>query len=483
MSIIYKRLQIVDLRKSGMLYRKVIENLPQRISVKDASLAYVFCNEAFAQDLNIKPAEISGKSDYDFFPRELAAKMIAEENEILHSGVKRQVKEKYVFSGKEVTVLATKSPVRSDNGDIIGLQVVWQDITKDKRRAESLVYLIKNLEDQVIQGEERIEAVKNAFERMAAERCQLEAAIKDLREGKEKHIAASDAKIEKLKNDLQRGTTERKEVFELLQKSFTQIRDLMNSAQDLTLRSKARDVYNSKKHGLKKDVETLQQSSQVIIDAQNVVMSRYRVVFEKLPYGIYMKNADMKYLYCNEAYAQMISMRAIDIQGRTDRGILSQESADQFAAYEQRVWYLGQVMEGEENHLVNGEERTFLASRRLIEGDDDIASLLGVLIDITERKRQEGQWKQLFLEHSRQIESLMSDVVRSHKFAKQQEEEFKTLRASLEMQISLRDVKLEKLQSELQQQSENRKEVAQILMTKVSDLQNFVSSAHKYLDS
>ncbi len=233
-----------------------------------------------------------------------------------------------------------------------------------------------------------------------------------------------------------------------------------------------------------KDLETMQEDSQVIIDAGKVVISRYRVAFEQLPYGIYMKNADMRYLYCNDAYAQMIHMRTIDILGRTDREILSQESADQYSACEQRAWYLGQVVEGEENHFVNGEKRTFLAVRRLVKGEDyDIASLLGVLIDITERKRQEEHWNQRFLEQCRQIESLMSDVERSHNFAKEQEEDFKALRASLEMQISLRDVELERRRSELQQRSKERKKVAHILLTKVSDLQNLVASAQKYLDS
>lgn len=233
-----------------------------------------------------------------------------------------------------------------------------------------------------------------------------------------------------------------------------------------------------------KDLETVQENSQVIIDAQNVVIRRYRVAFEQLPYGIYIKDADMKYLYCNEAYAQLINMRTIDILGRTDREILSQEIADQYSACEQRVWYLGQEMEGEENHLVNGEEKTLLVIRKLIRGENyDIPCLLGILIDITEAKRREDQSKKLSLEQSHQIGSLMREAEHSLKFAKQQEEEFKMLRASLEMQISLRDVELEKLRSELQQQTAKRKKAAHVLLTKVSALQNFVASSQKYLDS
>jgi hypothetical protein len=197
-----------------------------------------------------------------------------------------------------------------------------------------------------------------------------------------------------------------------------------------------------------------------------------------------VKNADMKYIYCNGAYAQMINMRTTDILGNTDREILSQESADKYSACEQRVWYLGQVMEGEENHFVDGEERTFHVVRRLVKGGDyDIASLLGILIDTTERIRQEEQWKQISLEQSRQIERLMSDVEQARKFAKRQEEDSRALQARLEMQISLRDVELKRRRAELQQQSTESEKAARILLTKVSDLQNFVASTQEYLDS
>jgi PAS domain S-box-containing protein len=233
-----------------------------------------------------------------------------------------------------------------------------------------------------------------------------------------------------------------------------------------------------------KDLETSQENCKLIIDAQKVAIGRYRLAFKHLPYGVYVKDAKMKYLFCNEAYAQMIKMRPLDIQGRTDRELFSQEKADKYLAGELRIWSSGQAMEVEENRFVNGEERTFLATRRLIKGEEgDITNLLGVLIDVTERKRQEEQWKQLSVERSRQIESLMSDVEKALKFAGQQEENFKTLRASLEMQISMRDVELERLRSELQQHSAERKNAAHILLTKVSDLHEFVASAQKYLDS
>ena len=207
MSKIHKRFQIAELFKSGMMYRKALEQLPHRMFIKGVNHAYVFCNEAFAQDLNIKPDEISGKSDYDFFSKEQAEKMFTGENEILSSGVKKQVEEKYVFSGKELTVLATKSPVRNDNGDIIGMQAVMWDITEDKRRTE-------NLENLLVQRESENKALIIDLEKIAVQRNQLEAEIKHMQEDMKKQMAIRGAERERVKNDLKQETVKRNDAGE-----------------------------------------------------------------------------------------------------------------------------------------------------------------------------------------------------------------------------------------------------------------------------
>lgn len=213
MSIIRKRLEIAEMCNSKVFYRRLIDNVPHRIAVKDIILTYVFCNEAYAQYFNITPNEIVGKSDYDFFPKELAEKIIAEESEILKSGTRKETIEKHVVSGNELTTHETKTPVTNYNGEVIGLQVMLQDITKDIRRTESLAYLIKNLEDMLLQSEATNNALKIDLERITARR---------------------NADIEQLKKYLQRETIKRRSIVELLQKYFEQFRDLMNSAEHLT---------------------------------------------------------------------------------------------------------------------------------------------------------------------------------------------------------------------------------------------------------
>jgi PAS domain S-box-containing protein len=224
---------IEGLRQSEVMYRKVIEHLPQRIYFKDTHLAYVFCNETYAHDLNIRPDEISGKNDYHFFANELAGKIMAEETEILRIGVKRDTEDTYVVSGQALTVCATKTPVRDDHGVIMGLQVVLQNITEDKSRAENHALRLKNLEELLAQREARTDTLKIDLERVTAQRNQLEAEFKGMEESLQKLIAQHVAEREKLKIELQRETTERKDAVELLRKSFTQIQDLMSSVQQV----------------------------------------------------------------------------------------------------------------------------------------------------------------------------------------------------------------------------------------------------------
>ncbi len=48
-------------------YKTLLENLPQKIFLKDTNSVYISCNENYARDLKIKAEDIAGKTDYDFF--------------------------------------------------------------------------------------------------------------------------------------------------------------------------------------------------------------------------------------------------------------------------------------------------------------------------------------------------------------------------------------------------------------------------------
>ena len=124
--------------ESEAKYKTLLENLPQRIFLKDTNSVYLACNENFAVDLKITPDEFAGHTDYDFFPRELAEKYRADDKKIMKSGETVDIEEKYVQDGREMTVHTVKTPVKNERGEIIGLLGIFWDITEQKLAEKQL---------------------------------------------------------------------------------------------------------------------------------------------------------------------------------------------------------------------------------------------------------------------------------------------------------------------------------------------------------
>ena len=140
-----KRIEL-SLRRSENKYKTLLKNIPQRIFYKDLNSVYMLCNSSYAEDLGITPDEIKGKTDYDFYPANLADKYTADDKKVLESGEREELEERYILEDKEVYVHTSKSPVMDENGNIIGLFGIFWDITASKMAEQRQNQLLEQLE-------------------------------------------------------------------------------------------------------------------------------------------------------------------------------------------------------------------------------------------------------------------------------------------------------------------------------------------------
>ena len=126
------------LAESEKRFRELVENIPQKIFVKDRNSVYVSCNLRYAQDLNINPDEIAGRTDYDFHPRKLADHYRADDKRIIESGKTEEIVEKYVAAGRESFIDTIKTPIRDTEGKVTGLLGIFWDITQRHEMEEKM---------------------------------------------------------------------------------------------------------------------------------------------------------------------------------------------------------------------------------------------------------------------------------------------------------------------------------------------------------
>lgn len=127
------------LRDSEAFYQSLVENLPQFIYRKDGKGRFTFGNRRYCAHLGRTLAEITGRTDFDFFPPELAAKYHADDERVLAEGRLLETVEEHVPpSGEKEHVQVVKSPVFDSHGKIVGTQGIFWDVTARVRGEEKL---------------------------------------------------------------------------------------------------------------------------------------------------------------------------------------------------------------------------------------------------------------------------------------------------------------------------------------------------------
>jgi PAS domain S-box-containing protein len=428
----------VALAKERNLLRTLIDNVPDcHIFVKDDRSRFVTTNAAHLKTLGAKTLdEVIGRTDFDLFPRELAEKYYADEQEVMSSGQPLVDREELVAdqAGKKKWFLTTKVPLRDSSGAVVGLVGMSRDISELKRAEEALARernllrtlidtspdptYVKDAESRFIVGNMAVARLMGAktpeeltgktdFDFYPEELARLYyAGERALIESGEPMIAREEPGVDPAGNRRWLSTSKVP-----LRDKEGRIVGLVGTGRDITDQKRAE--------------EALRESEAL-----------YQSLVESLPLSVFRKDLEGRFTFGNGLFCNNLGRPLGEIIGKTDFDFFPKELAEKYRRDDMRVAETGEVFEDVERHQKPSGEKiyvqVFKTPVRNFKGE--VIGTQGIFWDVTERKRVEEA-----LVHERYLMNSLMDNLPDSIYFKDEQSRFTKLSTSLARRFGLTD--------------------------------------------
>ncbi len=364
-------------------FRAVIENIPERIVIKDSNHIIISCNSVFSTPFGKTPEEMAGMHTNDVYPPEVAVTLIDTDKEVIRTGKPLTFTNIIPSDSGNTYFEATKTPIKDKNGIVIGTLSVIKDITEQKRTEESLL-----LSDAALKSiRECVYAMDIDFNIIYWNHiCEELFGIK-ASEAMGKYIGT----LIKMQEDYPGQNDERIRI--LIQKGF-------NHEEQLYIAPKGRiwvDVFaqaierDGKRYGwitLANDISERKKAEESL----RLSEERFVKAFRSVPDGIaIMRIEDGLYLEVNDSFCELSGYSREEIVGSTSRKLNVWVDSSEREKIISILKTEGRVLNFEHKfRKKSGEQGIGLINAETI----DIAGIpcsISVVTDITERKKNEEQ--------------------------------------------------------------------------------------------
>lgn len=160
-----------EARAAHNLFRTFMDNTPASTFLKDADGKYVFANRTVIERFRLPSPE--GKTDFDLFPTEDAAKFREHDNEVLTRAGPHEFVERTQESDGEHIWLSVKFPVDDGRGrKLLGGMSI--DVTERERAQEELQRVRQGLESEVKARSAELRTANDSLRELSGRLLQLQ---------------------------------------------------------------------------------------------------------------------------------------------------------------------------------------------------------------------------------------------------------------------------------------------------------------------
>ncbi|MBI4672895.1 MAG: PAS domain S-box protein [Chloroflexi bacterium] len=389
-----------ELETERNLMRTLIDNMPDMIYAKDRDSKFILANVATAQSMGVAaPADLLGKSDFDFHPRALAEEFRADEVSLMTQGVPLVNKQEFVImpGGQTVYLSSTKVPLRNAAGQVIGLVGIDRDVSTARAREEQYRRIVENAHEGIV--------TTNADHTIVfhnARAAEILGYASDELLGQTPLLIAAPQDRETAQTRLQ----QRREGLRG-EGDYPFIRKGGKEGWMHVIATPIRDDFENYAGTLYMftDITEHKQAE----DALSASESLYRSLVEAMPQCITRKDRAGRFIFGNSSFFQDMHRTPEQILGKRDFDLFPPDLTEKYRRDDLRVLQTGETLDVMEEHL-RGDGKRILV--RVIKSptygaDGAINGLQVMYWDITASQQQQEQLRQL----SRAVEASSSSIV------------------------------------------------------------------------
>jgi PAS domain S-box-containing protein len=381
--------------------RLFAETTNDGVWITDQDVKIIFGNETIAALTGYSGDAFLGRTIFDFITegcRSRAESLFKGDQTNLPRGVKLSLQTK---DGSTLSVLSKSAPFSDEHGRLVGFLFMLTDIQAEQALRENRTRIRELYENmplgyQSLDAEGRFVDVNQTWLDMFGYRREevIGKAFVDFLPPDQRELFQ-----ERFARFKQRGEVRGVE-FELLHKD--------GSYHVITCDGRIgydHDVTFGRTHCIIKDITARVRAEQALQETN----ARMHTVLSTIPAFVFMKDKDMNYISANQAFCDQVGVPLDQIEGKSDYDLFSAEEAREYRQNDLFILETGQPLINQLETLTdkNGRTQWVLTNKRpVFNPEGEITSIVGITMDITERKQIESKLKERESDYQRLVRHL-----------------------------------------------------------------------------